>query len=41
MDDRELIAAILTAGMLPILPILRSRAEGRTGPVTDAEGEAI
>jgi hypothetical protein len=42
MDDRELIAAILTAGMLPTLPIPRSRAEGRGGgPVTDAEGEAI
>ena len=39
MDDRELIAAILTAGMLPTWPIPRSQAEG--GPVTDAEGEAI
>ena len=39
MDDRELIAAILTAGMLPTLP--RSRAEGRGGPVTDAAGDAI
>ena len=41
MDDRELIAAILTAGMPTTLPILRSRAECGTGPVTDAEREAI
>jgi len=41
MDDRELIAAIRTAGMLPTLPIPQSRAEGGTGPVTDAKGEAI
>jgi hypothetical protein len=41
MDDRELIAAILTAGMLPTLPIPQSRSEGGTGPVTDAEEEAI
>jgi hypothetical protein len=41
MADRELIAAIPTAGMLPTLPIPRSQAEGGTGPVTDAEGEAI
>ena len=41
MDDRELIAAILTAGMLPTLEIPQSRARGRGGPVTDAEGEAI
>ena len=41
MEDRELIAAILTAGMLPTLPIPRSRAQGGSGRVTDAEGEAI
>jgi hypothetical protein len=41
MDDRELIAAILTAGMLPALEIPQSRARGRRGPVTSAEGEAI
>ena len=41
MDDRELIAAILTAGMSPILPIPLSRAEGEIGPITDTEGEAI
>jgi hypothetical protein len=41
MDDRELIAAILTAEMLPTLEIPQSRARGRGGPVTDAEGEAI
>jgi hypothetical protein len=38
MDDRELIAA---AGMLQVLPIPRSRAEGGIGPVSEAEGEAI
>ena len=41
MDDRELIAAILTAGMLPTLEIPQSRARGRGGSVTDAESEAI
>jgi hypothetical protein len=41
MADRELIAAILTSGMLPTVPVPRSRAEGRSGPVTDAEGETI
>jgi hypothetical protein len=35
MADRELIA-IVTAGMLPTLPIPRSR-----GPVTDPESETI
>jgi hypothetical protein len=39
--DREPIAAILTAGMLPTLPIPQSRSESVTAPVTDAEGEAI
>ena len=34
MDDRELIAAILTAGMMPKIPIAR-RASGR---LTEAEG---
>jgi hypothetical protein len=38
MDSRELIAA---AGMLPTLPIPGSRAEGGSGPVTEAEGAAI
>jgi len=38
MDNREPIAAILTAGMLPTLPIPRSRSEGGVGPVTEAEG---
>jgi hypothetical protein len=41
MDDRELIVAILTAGMLPTLEIPQSRARGSGGPVTDAEGDAI
>jgi hypothetical protein len=42
MADRELIAAILTAGMLPTLEIPPSRAQGRrNGPITRAEGEAI
>ena len=41
VDNRELSAAILTAGMLPTLPIPRSRAVGGIGPVIDAEGEAI
>ena len=41
MDDRELIAAILTAGLLPTLEIPQSRARTRTGPVTGAESEAI
>jgi hypothetical protein len=37
MDDRELIAAILTAGMMPKIPIAR-RASGR---LTEAEGETL
>jgi hypothetical protein len=41
MADRELIAAILTAGMLPILEIPRSRLEGGRRTVTHAEAEAI
>jgi hypothetical protein len=41
MDDRELIAAILTAGMLPTLEIPRSRAHGSGRPVTETEGEDI
>ena len=36
MAERELIAAIITTGILPTLPIPRSR-----GPITDAEGETI
>jgi hypothetical protein len=41
MADRELIAAKLTAGMLPTVEIPRSRAQGQRGPLTRAEGEAI
>jgi hypothetical protein len=41
MVDRELIAAILTAGMLPTLEIPRSRLQGRSSRVTAAEGQAI
>jgi hypothetical protein len=41
MDDRVLIAAILTAGMLPTLEIPRSRAHGSGRPVTETEGEDI
>ena len=41
MVDRELIAAILTAGMLPTLEIPRTRLEGRSSRVTAAEGHAI
>ena len=41
MADRELIAAILTAGMLPTLEIPRSRLKGISSRVTAAEGQAI
>ena len=41
MADHELIAAILTAGMLPTLEIPRSRLQGRSSRVTAAEGQAI
>jgi len=41
MDDRELIAAILTAGMLPTVEIPRSRGRGSAGGVTEAEGQDI
>jgi hypothetical protein len=41
MADRELIAAILTAGMLPTLEIPRSRLQGIGSRVTAAEGQAI
>jgi hypothetical protein len=41
MADRELIAAILTAGMLPTLEVPQSRARARNGPVTRTEGDAI
>jgi hypothetical protein len=49
MADRQLIAAILTAGMLPTLEIPRSRLGGngrlmvrsRPGPLTGAETEDI
>jgi hypothetical protein len=39
MDDRKLIAAIITAGMLPILPIPESRTP--SGAVTDEEGDGL
>ena len=41
MDDRELIAATLTAGMLPSMEIPQSRARGRAGGVTEVEGQEI
>ena len=41
MADRELIAAILTTGMLPTLEIPRSRLQGRSSRVTAAEAQAI
>jgi hypothetical protein len=41
MAARELIAAILTAGMLPTLEVPQSRTQRRSGPLTRAEGEAI
>ena len=41
MADRELIAAILTAGMLPTLEIPRTRLQGRSSRVTAAEGHVI
>ena len=41
MADRELITAILTAGMLPALEVPRSRAQARNRPVSRLEGDAI
>ena len=41
MADRELIAAILTAGMLPTLEVPQSRTRRRGGPLTRTESEAI
>jgi hypothetical protein len=41
MADRELIAAILTAGMLPTLDVPQSRVRAGNGPVTRAERELI
>ena|SRR5215813_12043481 len=41
MGDRELIAAILTAGMLPTLEIPRSRVQGRSGRLNGPEVGAI
>jgi len=41
MADRELIAAILTAGMLPTLEIPRSRVAGRPRRLSAAEAEAV
>jgi hypothetical protein len=41
MADRELIAAILTAGMLPTVEIPRSRLDHGRRPVPRAEAEAI
>ena len=40
MADRELIAAILTAGMLPTMEIPQSRAHGKGRLLTKAEAEA-
>jgi hypothetical protein len=41
MADRELIAAILTAGMLPTLEIPRTRLQGISSRVTAAEGHVV
>ena len=41
MGDRELIAAILTAGMLPTLEIPRSRVQGRNGRLNGPEVGAM
>jgi hypothetical protein len=41
MADRELIAAILTAGMLPTMEIPQSRAQGKGRPLITAEADAI
>ncbi len=41
MADRELIAAILTAGMLPTMEIPQSRAQRKGRPLTNAEADAI
>jgi len=41
MADRELIAAILTAGMLPTLEIPQSRAYGSRGRLAVGEAEVI
>ena len=40
MADRELIAAILTAGMLPTVEIPQSRAHGKGRLLTKAEADA-
>jgi hypothetical protein len=40
MADRELIAAILTAGMLPTLEIPQSRAYGSRGRLAVGEAES-
>jgi hypothetical protein len=41
MADRELIAAILTAGMLPTLEIPRSRVAGGSGRLPYAEVRTV
>jgi len=41
MADRELITALLTAGMLPAVEIPRSRQEGRRRPLTRGEADVI
>jgi hypothetical protein len=41
MANRELIAAILTAGMLPTMAIPQSRAQGKGRPLTNADADAI
>ena len=37
MGDHEIIAAILTAGMLPTLEIPRNRVQGRSGRLSGPE----
>ena len=41
MADRELIAAVLTAGMLPTLEIPRSRVDGGRGRIPYAEARTV
>jgi hypothetical protein len=41
MADRELIAAVLTAGMLPTLGIPRSRVDGGRGRIPYAEARTV
>src|SRR6516165_7517125 len=41
MGDHEIIAAILTAGMLPTLEIPRNRVQGRSGRLSGPEVAAL